>query len=291
MSETYPVPLYLQQAYVLDILAMMEDGFAELHDVRTTQSKQDDVTSSLSAGLGVRNVLALLDISLGGGRQRSAGSGEQSERHEQRVHTINSLFAKMRNTLASKKLIHPLELSSAPGQFVEFRARLRKNPMVDLLETIISLMNTSTKLTAPQAKNDRQSNRSDRQTLEQLTGISRALSGEGAIDLLGDVIDSDITRAVLTLDPRFLSDPSLSDMVDGEYMVLGKVTKVLKDEASEPINLLRKTPLGNVKIEQFLGPLAEAMQTPEANDMLVLPTLEVTIAGPAAQVIPIGIFI
>jgi len=96
------------------------------------------------------------------------------------------------------------------------------------------------------------------------------------------------TKVVLTLDRAFLSDPSLSDLMDGEYTVLGKVSKVIPSDTDDKINLLRKTSLGKLRgpvLEQmkavFSGPGVEGFNIPE---------IVTEIEGPAIQVIPIAVF-
>ncbi len=56
----YCVPVYLNQAVVFDLLAIVEDGFAHVSTIKTAESSKNKG----EAGVGATNVFALLGISL-----------------------------------------------------------------------------------------------------------------------------------------------------------------------------------------------------------------------------------
>jgi hypothetical protein len=85
-----------------------------------------------------------------------------------------------------------------------------------------------------------------------------------------------------------LSDPTMSDLVDGEFRVAGKVIRSIRN-SDESINLLRKTAIGRVPgavLEQFMG----AMSGLGVESGFKLPELVVDIQGPAVQILPIAIY-
>src|SRR4029453_7860030 len=130
----YSVAVYLNQAVVFDLLAIIEDGMAQVSTIKTSESKK----AGGEAGIGASNVFALLGISLKGAVENVGG---REVTHE-RVHTPTSLFSKVRNHLRKAKLVHDLTGVSAnladarPGHFVEVEVRLRRNPLVDALEAV-----------------------------------------------------------------------------------------------------------------------------------------------------------
>jgi hypothetical protein len=84
--------------------------------------------------------------------------------------------------------------------------------------------------------------------LEQMSEMMGQLKTGETLDLLASTpAEPDAPRVVLTLDTAYASDPSLSDLIDGEYRVLGKVTRAIPEDGDETINLLRKTSLGRVQ--------------------------------------------
>jgi hypothetical protein len=289
----YPIPLYLNQKYVFDILAMMEGGLSQLETIKTTQTGQHDFASRHSADIGVKNVFALLGVSLGGERSKKEQTSESQEVTSERVHTPNSLFARMREQLHAENLICTRLSDCQPGSFVEFQIRLQKSPLIDALESIKSLGTMALVFAEyptqnPNAKKNSKQDDPNMKILQQISTLLEQLNGEGTFDLLGTKADEDSVRIVLTVDRAFLSDPSLSDIVDGEYTVLGKITKVISDHADEKINLLRKSGLGRVQgqvLRQMMSAFDEIRQ--QGFD---LPPIITEIQAPAVQIIPISIF-
>jgi hypothetical protein len=94
-------------------------------------------------------------------------------------------------------------------------------------------------------------------------------------------------RAVLVADKNFFSGSSLADVDDGEYRVLGKVSRALLTE-EDSISLLRKTGLGNFT-GSLTDQLKDAFNSIDSTNIRV-PRMEFEIYGPALQIVPIGIF-
>lgn len=79
----------------------------------------------------------------------------------------------------------------------------------------------------------------------QMTDLVTQLNTGEVVDLLATPTGPWVPNVVLTLDMAYASDPSLSDLIDGEYRVLGKVTRFIPAGSNETLNLLRKTTLGD----------------------------------------------
>ena len=65
----YSLVVYLNQAVVFDLLAIMEDGMAQVSTIRTSESKK----AGTEAGIGGSNVFALLGVRLKGGLESTEG--------------------------------------------------------------------------------------------------------------------------------------------------------------------------------------------------------------------------
>ena len=118
---------------------------------------------------------------------------------------------------------------------------------------------------------------------EQLKTLRNAVEGGGSQDLIAKVGDKNF---ILTVKDDCFTDPTMNDVLDGEFRVFGKVTRVVRHD-SESINLLRKAPLS--KFSQGDESLASAVD--ELDKMNFEGGVSgTTIAGPALQVIPIAIF-
>lgn len=297
MENPFPICLYLNQKYVFDLLAMMEDGFSFLQNIKSTSSENQGSEKHLESEVGVKNVFAFLGVSLKAGGSRKDQAGQTSETSRERVHTPNSLLGKMRTALYDRDLVlvDP-GIDVETGQFVEIKVTLKKNPMVSTLETMASLfetaiifMNAGEETSKQQGKSQhiKKASNENQKILEQMKLMLTQLNQGNTIDLLARPVAGPPYKLVLTVDPSFLADPRMSDLLDGDYTVLGKVSKVIKDE-SETINLLRKTSFGKMNaamINSFKEPLTQM-----GENGLEIEDLSTEVIGPAMQVIPIAIF-
>ncbi len=80
----------------------------------------------------------------------------------------------------------------------------------------------------------------------------------------------------------------MSDLVDGHFKVLGIVTKSISDE-SDSINLLRKTTLSKLPSE-FTDSFIDIFKIMREDHDFNIPTPNISIKGPAIQVLPVAIF-
>jgi hypothetical protein len=306
MSTTpqYPLVVYLNQKLCFDILASMEGGLAQLETVRTSDTEQADRTTRFSGDVGLRDAFAFVGIKLGGERNATNQTGSSREATVEKMHTPNSLFARVRQRLHDEDLVRTeLLTESTPGEFVEFRARLRKSPLVANLEGMKSLAGLASIATDQQrrgsgstggARGQRQGSKVQPAKRDADEGIRwmnillDELNGSGSVDLVGNTVGSEELTVVLTMDPAFLTALSMSDLVDGEYRVLGKLIRVLDAETDETINLLRKTSLAIVP-EETLTELTAGLSSLR-DQGLELPAATTYVNGPALQLIPIAVF-
>lgn len=195
---------------------------------------------------------------------------------------------------------------------MELKALLRKNPLVDYTETFKEILNLATLAPIEQSQaaqggesgGGSKANRrgkgknsagaggkvkaEDIPGYREMDALLTALTEHGSLELIGEVIDVPPARAVLSTNPEYFDDKSASEIIDGEFFVLGKVVRVVGSESKESINLLRKTAFGRFPSEVF-DELGEAVTG--AQKVINLPEFITEIDGPAIQVIPIAIFV
>ena len=305
-ASDLPIALYLNQRVTFDLLAVLEDGFAQMATLQTSSS--DAETTGLEAGaqLGIANPFAFLGLSLGGKGKRDATTKSEELVTEELVHTPTSLFAKLRRELGQRALIKTIDEESAnfgelaPGDFVEFEATLRRSPLLTVLNTFLGLGQLAEIFDTPaspagtgggkrqkgkgsQQAGGQQGNQTP-QIVKQIQGVRDAVTAAGSEDLIAECGPH---RFVLTAERPYFVDPTLNDVIDGTFRVLGKVTRVVPEDADEAISLLRKTPLGN------LGGLVGRLETAFASLPEVGFTgqrVETEIRAPTLQLIPIGIY-
>lgn len=301
-STDLGITIYLNQQVVFDLLAILDDGFSQISSIKTSSSDSETNKYGLGASIGASNVFALLGISFSGERGKEKGTQEQLETNQEKVHTPTSLFAKLRLKLQELKLLHKIESGNtleeiSSGDFVEFKAVLRKNPLVETIETFKQVMEMAAIFqseTAPSNKPKQKRGRSKQQgnpnapILKQMDGMLTALNQSDSLELVGELIGTQNIKAVLTTRPDFFSQGGSTEIIDGEFHVLGKVVRVVKSESDESINLLRKTAFGRFQNSLF-GQFADALTGLEEIGMRSS-ELVTEIDSPAILIVPIAIF-
>jgi hypothetical protein len=292
-----PLVLYLNQRVTFDILAALEDGFTQLATVETSNTQAANRATERELSLGLSNVFAFLGVGLRGGASGSDQNSSESKSTEELVYTPASLFARLRAELIRRGLVRTLtsENNGLPdmrvGEFVEFRATLRRPPLVNLLRSFKEIMPLVGELQAQSGTQGRnrggQKPNSNKSIVEQIDTILRAVTSAGAEDLIAQ---TPVATVVLTAESSYFVDPTMNDVIDGDFVVFGKTTRVLQDSSSGSINLLRRSPVGKFgavtsALASSSSQIAELEELGFASD-----SMEPEIYGPALQVIPIAIF-
>ena len=296
-----PLTLYLNQRLTFDLLAILEGGFSNFATVQTTSSGETTTELSGGAQLGVSNIFAFLNVKLGGHGSRRAEQQLTENTTENIVHTPASLFARLRQELKDRDLVHYVSPSHNlnavhPSDFVEFEATLRKSPLTEMLSAfsgLLPLIELAEEEPAPTTsqtsrnRNERtgksQRKQNEVSVLQKKIGLFQsAVTVNGSQDFIAEMGSM---RVVLTTEQEYFIDPSMNDTIDGMFRVFGKVTRVIPDDSDE-INLLRKTALGKFgNIVKELGPVMASMQGLGFGG-----SLETEIRGPTMQIFPIAIF-
>ena len=107
------------------------------------------------------------------------------------------------------------------------------------------------------------------------------------LDLVGMNINDSLS-AVITLEAEFLNDPQMTDLVDGQFKVLGIVIKSIIDDTNS-IDLVRNTTLSKMPPD-FMAPISSGLTEFQKALRLDVPFLNIKIQGPAIQVLPVAIF-
>ena len=276
VATDLPITLYLNQRLTFDLLAVLQGGFSRFATVQTTSSGGTATKASGEAQLGASNVFAFLGVKLSGQGSREADEKQSENTTQDIVHTPASLFAQLRKELQDRELVRCVSPSSdlrevRPSEFVEFEATLRKNPLIEILDSfseLMPLLKLANTTTTPIA--DGESQRRGRKSVKsqpkqdemsvmarQIDLLRATVNADGSQDLVAEMGSM---RVVLTTDQDYFIDPSMNDTIDGTFRVFGKATRVVSD-SNEKISLLRKTVLGKFgNISDVFAPMMEGMQ-------------------------------
>lgn len=222
-------------------------------------------------------------MQLGVQRTRQEDQVKSKSEAQELVHTPASLFAGLRQSLQVRglvcHLVGPADLPQIEaGDFIEFKATLRRSPPVEFLEafekvaTMITVFDTPSDKPANNAKGRGKGNPQNKQSRknpnkvmqEQIKALLTALTdNEGkAQDLVAELPG---LRAVLPIEQDYFSNPSMNAIIDGTFRVFGKVVDVIPKKGDGYINLLRKTAFGKFeKLEEFFAIMEGGLDTPDS---------------------------
>lgn len=290
LKEQLIIPIYLNEKTVLDMLAIIEDGFSMISEVNSSSQSSNTSNTMLSGGISTRAILdKLLKIQINGRFEKGRNSSEETQTKLEKVHTNVSLFSKFRSELIKNQLLsctssEKLDISKTEsGDFIEIEGELQKNPLIDLLEKFINVINLSDIFSEEQKTLPKEEN-ANNALVQQMNLFLQELTHSGTIDF---ILKNTEGTLVLSAQKQYLSNDNISEIIGGKFKILGKVIKVCKTP-KENINLLRKTSL-YLFDKNSLDTFASIFNSDEFKQFN-LPDVQFEIPGPSAIIIPIAIY-
>ncbi|MCG5529077.1 MULTISPECIES: hypothetical protein [Halorhodospira] len=289
------VPVYLNQRMVFDLLAMLQGGISTVTAVTKQEGGESGSVGTASASVGLNEALSsLFKIGLTAEVETSDKSSNNFIQ-EERVYTPASLFYQLRTTLSEKNLLQKIDEGSCikAGEIVEFTVKLKRNPIIEIMDTLTEMMSMAVLFEDKPSSNGKGGKtgkgkpNENAQIKKQMEEFSQALKSGNTVDLTASDLPSG-HKAVITVESLYLNDPVMSDLVDGEFKVVGKVVRSIGN-SSESINLIRKTSLSRMPshiLEHVFQQFA-ALGTIHGFD---IPERKMEIEEPAIQVLPIAIY-
>ena len=294
-SDQLIIPVYLNEKTVLDMLAIIEDGFSMVSEVTSSSQEASSTTGKLSGGVSTKAILdKLLKIQLDGNFQKDKALSSEVGTKLEKVHTNVSLLSKFRSALIDGNLLaykagDELDISKInAGDFIELEGQLQKNPMIDIMEKFVDVLRMAEIFSdKPQLGNKKSSSEkktTDNAIIRQMQSFLDELKHTGTVDF---ILESTGGTAVLSAQEQYLSNDNISEIIGGTFKVLGKVIRVCK-ENEDGINLLRKTTL-NVLDENSLNQFLSMFKAEELSQFN-LPDVRFVIDAPSAIIIPVAIY-
>ena len=290
-TERLIIPVYINEKIVLDMLAILEDGFSMVSQVNYTEQKENSSTQKADIGVSTTSMLSkLLKINLGAELSHIGSGGETENTTKEKVHTNVSLLSKFRSFLVDNKILKKeFNVSDMQiGDFIEFEGELQKNPLINYMDIFVDIFRMANIFAEKpqlggktQAKNQQQQ---ENETVRQIKSFANELKHSGTIDF---ILTDSVGTVVLSAQEQYLENDNVSEIIGGRFKVLGKVIAISHNETEE-IDLLRKTTL-SILPEDTLNQMFSEFNTEETKQFN-LPPLVTKIAGPALIVIPVAIY-
>lgn len=278
------IPIYLNTKIVFDMLATIEDGFADVKNVQTSKNKNQ--VNDVETNIGTNNLFALLNIGVSGKHKGTSDNGETII--EERTHTPVSLFQQLKEQLENAKFINRDIDNLNIGDFVEVHGTLKNNPVIDMLsgfKEIITLANLFTDNKPKNNKNRKENVLTDKRLNSQIDGLIKGLQADGKKDI---ICEADKINIILPTDENYFLNNNMSEVTDGNYKILGKVIKVCMDYGE--ISLLRNTVFSKLQLDK-MKEFQEFFSDPSLAQFVGEGGIKTVISAPVIMVIPIAIYI
>lgn len=276
------IPIYLDTKIVLDTLAIMNDGLSMVKSITTSESSADKNASDYDARVGVKNLFSILNMSGGYSNNKEGSESASNIEKYEKIHTMVSLFAEMKNGLNELELIKKDFCSAGAGDFVELNGDMKINPLSDLLNNFKELMEMSNKFNNNNPNRKKAGN--DKNLNKQIEILKKLINPGDQLDV---ILHSENVNAVIPVNEAYFINANKKELTTGKYKVLGKVVDMAK--SGESISTLRYSPLSLLSKDIFKQ-FVEAFDNDDINKMLKEP-IKFSVEGPALLIKPIAIYI
>ncbi|OQW68662.1 MAG: hypothetical protein BVN34_08200 [Proteobacteria bacterium ST_bin12] len=287
------VPVYLNQIIVFDLIAMLQGGISTVTSVNQSSNLHHDESQKASAQFGLNSAFStLLKIDFSANKKTTNNNSQGKATSEERIHTPASLFYQLRNILVDKNVLKTIQENShpQPGDFIEFEAILSKNPIIEALDNFSQLIELALKFEVNSSNVNKQKSAKPSELSiikKQLDDLNTSLKISKTIDLTA-TLPNNFCKAVITCNTDYLSDPNMSNLADGKFFILAKVTRTVEND-SESISLIRNTAISKMP-KHILDQLKLALNNLSLSEGFVIPEVSWDIDGPVIQVIPVAIY-
>lgn len=286
------IPVYINEKIVLDMLAIIEDGFSTVSQVSYSDHKENSNAQKIEAEVSTSaSILSkLLKIDLKGELSHSGNCGETENTTKEKVHTNVSLLSKFRAFLTDANILKSgFDISNMKiGDFIEVEGELQKNPLINCMDIFVDMLRMADIFAEKPQLNAKTQAKAQKQqqdeTMKKIKSFASELKHSGTVDF---ILSDSAGTVVLSAQEQYLSNDNISEILGGHFKVLGKVIAICADK-TESIDLLRKTTL-SILPHDLLADMFSYLQN-EDMKQYNFPELKTEISGPAVIVIPVAIY-
>lgn len=142
-NKSLIIPVYINEKIVIDMLAIIEDGFSTVSQISTQNNRQNVSSKEVNGNISSGNILdKLLKIDINGGHESKKSLNDIETIKKEKIHTNVSLLSKLREYLLNNHLLKTnIEFNKIEiGEFIEIQGELKKNPLIEFLDSFISIL-------------------------------------------------------------------------------------------------------------------------------------------------------
>ena len=214
-KDSLYLPIYLNQRIVFDLLAILEDGFSQMKKINTSEQINKSTSMGVDGEVGINNVFAFLQTKINPSLKHDSDKSRSRDESEDKIHTPNSLFAKLYESLDSNDKIISVSSESnildiKEGNFIEIEGRLLKNPLIALLDSFKAIMEMAVAFDDTNSKNKKNN---DKIITRQMNFLLNHLKSGDMFDLICKVNQSDL-KVVLPVYIKYFYNENMNEIID-----------------------------------------------------------------------------
>ena len=285
------VPIYINEKIVIDMLAIIDDGFSKVSQINSVENIDNSKKSTVGIDVSTSSIISkFLKIDFRGDIDNQKTNQFSNSTSKEKIHTNVSLLSKFRSYILENKILKSnFDIGKLKiGDFIEIEGELQKNPLIEFLDAFINIYKIvdifSEESCLGNKNKAKTQDKENQKTIKQIKSFSEELKHSGTIDF---ILSSGQGEIVLSTQEQYLSNDNISEILGGTFQILGKVIAICEDD-SKYINLLRKTTLSLLP-EEMLEEIFSGFKSSELGQFN-LPEFRTKIKGPAMIVIPIAIY-
>ena len=212
------IPLYLNQKIVIDLITILDNGFAEFQMVTTRCENSNENKSAISGEFNGK-FIDFLTFGVNATKDWIKKVGKGQEVQEKRTFTTASLFSKLRKLLITNELLINLDKNKndfnelKPEMFVEFSGVIKKNPLTEVIEKIIQIGELTNTFSAQKI---------DQKMMKMFKEIKTFFSQNESVDLITQLNGLIKYQAVVPVQLAYLQQESPVTLIDGQFVEIGR---------------------------------------------------------------------
>lgn len=285
------LPLYLNQRFVYDILAIKNDGFTEFFEIKDKIGNSNEQDANIKATLGTNNDFALIQANLDGEINTKTSNDNNNEKSYKKTHTPTSLFMQVYQYLNENKKITKLENLSDidtvdSGDFVEIKSNIELNTIVEFFETLDKVIDITEAFSSFSSIDSKKTiKRSPLSNMKKLIeNTLKALVNENNNVKYG-ICKLEEKELVVKLNKDYFINSDYSEIKNGKFKIIGKVLEIIPE--GESILLNRENAVGLYNPNTFKEVKESLNSIPNIN----FQEFKDTVQGKTIVIMPIAICI
>lgn len=262
-TPDFILPLYLNQRFVYDILAIKNNGFTEFFEITDKSENNDNVKSKVNAGFGNNNEFSLIQANMSGEIESYSNTSSNNEKSYKKTHTPSSLFMQVYQYLIINKKVKKMEKDEdidnvTSGDFVELKSNIELNTIVDFFETFDKVIDITEAFSSfAMLDSKRNFAKSPLFNLKKpVENTLKALVNEENNIKYG-ICKLENKDLVIKLNKNFFINSDYSEIKNGRFRIIGKVLEIIPE--GQDILLNRENAVG-LYDPQLFNNVKEAMR-------------------------------